>query len=514
MSENRTDGPDGVWQRAWLVVKVLQVRVRFIAVLAAVGALIVYWDTLMGLYDKWRRPTLTEAAAVAGYEFRCPMHPNIIRDHPDKCPICFMPLSKRKKEEAHEGEALPPGVVRRVQLSPYKVAVAGIQTWPVSYQQLFKEIRTVGFVEFDERKLYRINCRLPGQTRLDHLFVNFTGDYVKKGDPLANLYNPDLVVTVQNLLDARKSGNRDLERSTRDRLMLWGIEPAQIDDIMRTGKPLTHLTIRAPLKNPGGHQLYHVIRKYQVEGDYVKEGDPLYDLADLSTVWIEAQVYEDEIGFLKAGMPVTASNKAYPNRAFRGKVAFIHPHMDKQSRTLKVRFDMDNARHELRPGMYGTVSLKVPVTELDSFTRRFQSEWRDRTLVTAFAKNAGPASLVASGIALALLKNNYVLAIPETAVIDTGTHKYVYRTEEQNIFDAVEVELGPRSGAFYPVVSGLRPGDQVATAGSFLIDAETRLTAGAASTYYGASGGSAKDDRRTGTTIRPSTSGEEARSKE
>jgi Cu(I)/Ag(I) efflux system membrane fusion protein len=518
MHDDHAAEPHGFWWKTWLVIKVLQVRLRFIAVLVAVGALLVYWDTLMGLYDKWRRPGLAEAAADAGYEFWCPMHPNIVRDHPGKCPLCFMPLSKRRHEDTREGEALPPGVVRRVQLSPYKVALAGVQTSPVSYQQLYKEIRTVGFIEFDERKLFRINCRLPGQTRLDKLFVNFTGDYVRKGDPLANLYNPDLVVTVQNLLDAHKSGNMELERSTRDRLMLWGIEPGQIDDIVRNGKPITHLTLRAPLKNPGGHPYLHVIRKYQVEGDYVKEGDPLYDLADLSTVWLEAQVYEDEIGFLEVGMPVTATIKGYPTRRFTGKAAFIHPHMDKQSRTLKVRFDMDNAEHELRPGGYGTVTLKVPMTQLEVFGTEFDKQWRDHLLVDGLARVVAPGfsplaphpwSLIDAGMALAFLKNNYVLAVPESAVIDTGTHKYVYRTEEPNIFDAVEVELGPRSGSMYPVVRGLKPGDEVATAGSFNIDAETRLTAGAASTYYGASGGAQKNERRSGGAVRPSSAADE-----
>jgi Cu(I)/Ag(I) efflux system membrane fusion protein len=514
MVENPAHRPHGFWWKAWLVIKVLQVRVRFIAVLVAVGALIVYWDTLMATYDKWRRPSPGQAAADAGYEFWCPMHPNIIRDHPDKCPICFMPLSKRRHEETHEGEALPPGVVRRVQLSPYKVAVAGIQTATVSYEQLFKEIRTVGFVEFDERKLYRINCRLPGQTRIDRMFVNFTGDSVKDGDPLAQLYNPDLVVTLQNVLDAQKSGNRDLVQVTRERLRLWGIEPAQIDGIVRAGKPVTHLTIPAPVKDPpNGHNYYHVIRKYQVEGDYLKEGDPLYDLADLSTVWIEAQVYEDDIAFLKVGMPVTATTKAFPNRVFPGKVAFIHPHMDKQSRTLKVRFDMDNPQHELRPGMYANTSLKVPMTQIDAFPRQFEKEWAYRQaangLRQAVTFEAGPAALVEAGITLALLKNNYVLAVPESAAVDSGMHKYIYRTEELNTFDGVEVELGPRSGALYPVVSGLQFGDRVATYGSFLVDAETRLMAGAASTYYGASGAGSKSERHSGATVRPSTTDDE-----
>src|SRR4029077_5682012 len=141
------------------------------------------------------------------------MHPTIVRDHPDKCPICGMPLSKRKKGEAAEAdEALPPGGTSRVQLTPYRVALAGIQTVAVDYQPLAREITTVGSVEFDERKLARISARLTGKSRIEKLYVNVTGQIVQKGDPLALLYNPDLVSTAQNLIDARRSGNRDLER--------------------------------------------------------------------------------------------------------------------------------------------------------------------------------------------------------------------------------------------------------------------------------------------------------------
>ena len=241
-----------------------------------------------------------------------------------------------------------------MQLSPYRVATAGIQTTEIKYQPLAKEITTVGFVEFDERKLARITVRATGKSRIDKLYVNVTGQTVQKGEPLAQLYSPDLVTTVRNLLDARQSGsNPDLQRMARERLMLWGIDADQIDTLLKTGKPITHLTIRSPISG-------HVIKKYQVEGEYVEEGARLYDMADLSTVWIEAQVYEDEIAFLKEDLPARAAAKSFPSREFKGKLAFIHPHLDINTRTLKVRFDMDNPYHDLRPGMYATVTLQVP----------------------------------------------------------------------------------------------------------------------------------------------------------
>jgi Cu(I)/Ag(I) efflux system membrane fusion protein len=506
-------GPMGrVWWWIKFTLYVKTARLRFIVVLLAIGAVIAYWDTLRACYEKFTRPGAESAVAASGFEFSCPMHPAVVRDHPDKCPICGMPLSRRKKGEAGDEEPLPAGVVSRVQLSPYRIALAGVQTWDVKYQALAKEIRAVGFVEFDERRLARITARVTGKSRLEKLHVNVTGQIVHAGDPLADLYSPDLVVTVQNLLDARTGNNPALERMARERLRLWGIDDAQVNDILKTGKPVTHVTIRSPIHG-------HVIKKYQVEGEYVEEGARLFDVADLSTVWIEAQFYEDELAFLKEGRAISATVKAFPNRTFRGKIAFVHPHLDATTRTLRVRFDMDNAEHELRPGMYATVKLEVPVVQLALFTDALQKDWRDDMLVDGVARlgggfaTAGVGPLMRTAVAQVIAAHGLVLAVPETAVIDTGSRKIVYRVADPGVYDGIDVQLGPRCGGFYPVVAGLQAGDKVATAGAFLIDAETRLTGGAGSTYFGASGGT-QGDKRPGSTVRPSTTdGEEAKVK-
>src|SRR5262249_32259566 len=151
--------------------------------LILVGGVIAYWDTLKAYYEKWTRPAPGHADAAADNEFFCPMHPGIITEKPSKCPLCGMPLSKRKISDRPEREALPAGVVSRVQLTPHRIAPAGIQTSPIGYRPLAREIRTVGFVEFDETKVARISVRLPGRTRIDELKVNVTGAQVKKGDP-------------------------------------------------------------------------------------------------------------------------------------------------------------------------------------------------------------------------------------------------------------------------------------------------------------------------------------------
>jgi Cu(I)/Ag(I) efflux system membrane fusion protein len=503
--------------KAWwwfhFAVLVKLARLRFIAVLVAIGGVIAYWDTLNAYYEKWTRPLFgAETAASSDTEYWCPMHPTVVRDHPDKCPICAMPLSKRKKGDKDEEEALPPGVSQRVQITPYKVAVAGIETAEIGYRPLTKEIAAVGFVEFDERKLARISARITGKTRIDKLYVNVTGQHVRKGEPLAELYSPDLVVTVQNLLDARQNDNRSLEKMTRDRLRLWGIEDDQINDILKTGRSITHVTIRSPIHG-------HVIKKYQVEGEYVEEGARLYDVADLSTVWIEAQIYEDELAFLKLDLPVVATTRSFPNREFKGKLAFIHPHLDATTRTLKVRFDMDNAEHELRPGMYATVRFQSPVARLAMLREERQRLWREQAtaeLTTAAllspglpAAGRGLAALLKAATEETVALSDLVLAVPESAVIDTGSRQFIYRETEPDVYDQLEVQLGPRSGAFYPVLRGLQADDRVATTGSFLIDAETRLTSGAASTYFGASGGPQGDHHSSTTAARPSMTRDE-----
>jgi multidrug efflux pump subunit AcrA (membrane-fusion protein) len=461
------------WQRIWLILKTIQARLRFVLIMLAIGGVIAYWDTLQGFYEKWTRLKTQEIAANSDTEYFCPMHPQVIRDHSDQCPICFMPLSRRKKGGALE--PLPAGTVSRVQFSPYRVVLAGARTSTLDYRALVKEIRTVGFVEFDERKLARISSRLSGRSRIDKLYVNVTGQTVIRGEPLALLYSPDLIVTVQSLLDAHVSKNSDQERIARERLNLWGIESDQIDEILRTGKAVTRLTIRSPISG-------HVIRKYQIEGEYVDEGARLYDVADLSTVWIEAQVYEEDLASLREGMSASATTPALPNQELVGKIAFLNPHLDQNTRTLTVRLDVENnPNHQLRPGMFATVKLFVPANQLN-----------------LLPGNATPDQKSA-------FEQGRVLAVPETSVIDTGSHKIVYRQQKPGVFDGIEVVLGPRmvdaqGNTFFPVLKGASAGDQIVTSGSFLIDAETRLNPAAGSIYFGGTGGN-----REPTLVRPST---------
>ena len=304
---------------------------------------------------------------------------------------------------------------------------------------------------------------------------------------------------------------------TRERLELWGIDAEQIDQVVQTGKPITHITIRSPVSG-------HVLRKYQLEGDYVEEGARLFDVADLSTVWIEAQVFEDELSFLKKDLVVHAYPKAYPNQEFTGTLTFIHPHLDADTRTLKVRFDVDNPGHLLRPGMYATVKLDVPASQLSAADARLEEREAGRAAadlaVHSLFSPSGPTGGAGLGALMltagerTLYGQGKVLSVPETAVIDTGARKVVYREAGPSLYEGVEVELGPRCGDDYPVFRGLEAGDRVATAGSFLIDAETRLTGGLGSTYFGAGGGPNTKERGGAATTRSAEDEEDQEVKE
>ena len=481
------------WRKAWwwfdFIVLVKLARLRFIAILIAIGAVITQWDTLLAYYDKWTRPASSAAAVKGDVEWFCPMHPSVVRDNgKDKCPICFMPLSKRKKGDVHV-EPLPAGVVNRVQLSPYRVVLAGVQTWTVDYLPLTKEITAIGFVEFNERGQRQVTARTKG--RLDQLFVNTTGTMVEAGDLLASLYSPELNITMQNLLDAKRSNNAELLKSARTRLQLLGVDDEQSDAVLKRNEANSHVKIRSPITG-------HVIKKYVQEGQYVDEGTALYDVADLSTVWIQAQIYEDDMTFLPVdqshkpttatpeGPRVTAVTRSFPDEPFEGKLAFIYPHVDQDTRTVTVRCEVANPGHKLRPGATATVRIDVAAKQVTSI---------------AAAAAADPERT-------AKLNAGSILAVPETAVIDTGSQTIVYRESSPGVFEGVLVVLGPKMNgadqvAYYPILKGVALGDKIVTSGSFLVDAETRLNPAAGSIYFGGSGGSKSGS--TVTAVRPST---------
>jgi len=518
------------WQKFRMIVKVVELRLRFIALMAATGLVFGYWDTIWNYYEKWSRPAAEQHAAASDTEFFCPMHPTVVQAEPGSCPICGMPLSKRKKGEK---ASLPPGVTARIALSPMRVSQAGVRTAEVGFRPLAETVTTVGSVVFDERRLARISSKSKGMARVERLFVNFTGTPVRQGEPLAELYSPELYQAIQETLLAQRHaaqpgrmqtsigraalGEPDtLLRSAKEKLQLWGITAKQVDEILAKGKADFKLPILSPISGV-------VVRKNIVEGQYVAEGEAMFEVADLSHVWIQAQVYEDQISLVQVGQAVEATVEAYPGQVFKGKVAFKDPLLNPATRTLNVRYDLENPDGRIQPGMFATVTLRTPVSDLPAFKSRLAQspgarglarkarltvEEQKTCLVTNLKLGAmgdpvpvdvegrhlwicceacegklkgQPAKFLAK---LEPAPQDSVLSVPESAVIDTGKKKIVFVEAEPGVFEGREVVLGPPSGELYPVLDGLAPGEKVAEAGAFLLDAETRLNAGAAPTAH------------------------------
>ena len=299
-------------QKIQLVGLVILKRLRFIAILAGVGFFIGYWDTVRNYWDKWTQPQSVAVHALEpGQEFYCPMDPQVVRstyepngDVP-KCPICGMPLSIRKKGEAAK---LPAGITGRVQLSPERIQLAGIQTVPVEYRPIAKQTKTVGYVAYDESRLSRIVSRVDGY--VEKLYVDTTFTMVHKGDPLAEIYSPELYSTARELLVATRTGGvADLAAAARNKLLLLGVSQQEIDGIAASGKPSPRLVIRSP-------QTGYVVDKKIVHGASVEAKMTLFEVADLSTVWVEADVYEKDIPYLQLGQEVEATVEAYPESHF------------------------------------------------------------------------------------------------------------------------------------------------------------------------------------------------------
>jgi RND family efflux transporter MFP subunit len=401
------------------------------------------------------RPTAQEKA---GQKYQCPMHPYYTSDRPGDCPICGMRLvpikeEKEKKREQKPHEAMPgmemPGVempkaeakvpdLTTIELSPEKQQLIGVTTDVVRVTSLEKVIRTVGIVKVDEARLKHVHTKVTGW--VEKLFINFTGERVGKGQPMLSIYSPELVATQQEYLlamrlekrtrqspypEARLS-SRQLVEDSRRRLLLWDITRGQIAEVERTGEPMKSLRLYAPFSG-------YVVDIGVREGTYATPDLRLYTIADLSRVWVEADIYEYELSLVRTGQRATLTLVSYPGRVFTGRVSFIYPYLQGQTRTLQARFEFPNPGLLLKPEMYGDVELKIPM--------------------------------------------GVHLTIPEEAVLESGTRNIAFVAKGRGTFEPREVELGPKAGGRYPVLKGLHRGERVVTSANFLIDAESKLKA-------------------------------------
>ncbi|MFQ5692570.1 MAG: efflux RND transporter periplasmic adaptor subunit, partial [Nitrospinota bacterium] len=325
-----------------------------------------------------------------------------------------------------------------VKLNVTKQQLIGVQTSTVASMALEKTIRTVGKVAYDETRMTDVNLKIGGW--IEKPFVDYTGKPVRKGQPLLTIYSPDLVSTqeeyllaVQTLEKVRNSrlpdavrGAKALVEASRRRLLLWDITEGQISRLARTGRPQTNLTIESPVSG-------FVVQKKIVEKMYVKPGMSLYRIADISTVWIEADIYESDLPFVKVGQRATITLPYGGGRVLQGRITFIYPFMDPATRTVKVRLSFPNPGARLKPEMYANVEIRN--------------------------------------------KGGKKLAVPESAVLHSGVRNLVFVDRGKGMFEPREVKLGPKMDGHYMVLKGLSAGEKVVTSANFLIDSESRLMA-------------------------------------
>jgi Cu(I)/Ag(I) efflux system membrane fusion protein len=417
----------------------------------------------------------------------CSMHPQVRLPEAGQCPICFMdliPLTNGDDEGLHP---------RALRVSENAAALAGLVTAPVERRAVEREVPMVGRVAFDETRLAYITAWVP--SRLDRLFVDFTGVRVRKGDHLAEVYSPNLIATQQELLGAvtalEAMGNSTLagmaERqrasieSARERLRLWGLQPEQIDAIVERGKPLEHVTITAPV---GGI----VVHKNAVQGDHVETGTRIYTIADLTRVWVQLDAYESDLAWLHYGQHVHFSTVAFPGEQFSGRISFIDPVLDDRTRTVKVRVNVENPELRLKPDMFVRATVHAPMTSGGQLVDpELAGLWMCPMHPEAVADSPGPCPSCGMDLVpteelgfRAAAASELPLVIPHTAPLVTGARAVVYVRvpgEGAPVFEGREVVLGPRAGDVYAVREGLEEGELVVVAGAFKLDSELQIRA-------------------------------------
>lgn len=343
----------------------------------------------------------------------------------------------RASEEGGKG-VMPAAGANTMTIAPERLQTIGVKFQEAARRPLDKVIRTVGRVDVDERLVGRVNIKFEGW--IEELRVSAIGDYVKKGQILFAIYSPDLVATQEEYLLALQSyrelgksefpevgrGAKELLEATRRRLQLWDIKENHVQDLERTGTVLRTLPIHSPVTGT-------VIRMEARAGTYVTPGTELYFIADLSHIWILADIYEYELPFIKVGQSATVTLSYDPDTKLHGHVGFIYPTLDPKTRTVKVRFELDNPGEKLKPDMYANVELKIPL--------------------------------------------GTKLVVPRDAILESGERQLLFIHHGGGQLEWRSVKLGAKTGDWVEVKEGLKQGEHVVTGANFLIDSESQLKA-------------------------------------
>lgn len=416
----------------------------------------------------------------------CSMHPQIKLTESGQCPICFMDLIPLETSTTSGGP-------RDLKMSEAAMALAEIKTTKVTRDVAHAEIRVSGKVEYDETKLGTITAWVSG--RLERLFVDYTGISVKKGEHLVEIYSPVLysaqeeLIQAHSLMSAKKEhrgiGNQtalaNLE-SAREKLRLLGLNPEQIQSIEKQGTSSYRITIYSPMSGV-------VIHKHAVEGMYVSTGTNIYTIADLSRVWVILDVYESDLYWLNYGQKVEFTVEALPGEVFTGKVAFIDPSLDTDTRTVKVRLNIANPRGRLKPGMFVRAIIHAMVDSYgNAVNPELAGKWVSPMHPEVVKDHPGTCDICGMplvpaeelGIVKMPARGELPLLVPASAVLLTGKRAVVYvkvPDSDEPTFESREVQLGARVGNYYIVKTGLKEGEEVVTEGNFKIDSAVQIAA-------------------------------------
>lgn len=452
-------------------------------------------------------PDSPAPTAAGAQVWTCSMHPQVRLDRPGTCPICQMPLILASSADGSDDGA------PTLRLSAHARAMASVETVAVERRALARELALVGKVEFNEASLATITPRVDGY--VERLFVNFTGVAIKQGDHLAEVYSPELLVAQQELLIALGGGiSGPLVATARTKLRLLGLTETQVTNLVEKKELAERITLYSPISGT-------VIEKLVVDQAAFKAGDPLYRIADLSTVWVYVDVYEYDLAWIRYGQHVSITAEALPATTFDGMVTFVQPIVNDLTRTIRVPVHVKNVGQKLKPGMFvsavvhaalgpdgAAISTGVegkhtcpmhPQVVQDARgacpfcgmplevipgtpppTTETATRFRCPMLCEGEKTYAEPGKCPVCAMALAAVPPpglmTGVLTIPVSAVLDSGTRTLVYVERSPGLYEARAATLGPRAGSFYPVVKGLALGERVVVRGNFLIDSQFQIT--------------------------------------
>ncbi|QDV82143.1 efflux RND transporter periplasmic adaptor subunit [Stieleria magnilauensis] len=433
------------------------------------------WLTADG-FSGGRGGAVEEAGGGEEKRYICPMMCTPPSTEPGRCPVCAMELVEATGGGGGDGIS--------VTIEPSARRLVGIQTAMSKMGEVNRTIRTIGSIDFDESQLSTISAYFDG--RLEKMYANYAGVKVNEGDDLALIYSPQLYTAQTEFIASMNRDGKigrfqiaggDLNKMARENLAELGMTQSQIDELGTSGKPKSRIRIKSP-------QSGTVIEKSAVEGDYVKTGQKLYRVADLSSVWLMLDLFPDDASAVRFGQQVEAEIQSMPGEVFTGRVAFIDPTVNPMTRTVRVRVEIMNFDGKLRPGDYATARVTVPAIPMDqvydpALANKFISPMHPQVIRDEPGKcplcdmDLVPTSQL--GFASQPLPMQQVVTVPRDAVLLAGENSVIYVETEPGRFEIRRITVGPMNRKEAVIVEGLSAGETVATGGNFLIDSQMQL---------------------------------------